>query len=180
MPPVSAWIGPACVAGLLSCGLARAETDLTQMTAAERTAFRAEMSAALRNMPELLILLGRAPVAPSPDDLYADDIARDLARIAAQEDQLFAPALPGFGPKGTPRLAFLTTDTCKGCATAEAELRALAQARQIRVTRIDMTTAPDLVQALDLSGAGAPFYIFPDKMVRGPVPVIVLERYLQD
>lgn len=118
----------------------------------------------------------RAP-APAPLDLYAEDVARDLDLLTREAPHLFAPGLPGFGaPDAAIRLALFTRPDCPDCDQAEAELRALARRLPIRVAVLDMTRDAALAARLGLDMA--PSYVLRDRLLRGAMPVIVLERYL--
>lgn len=164
---------PPLVAGLFALALpAGAETDFTDLTTTERAIFHAEIRESLLGLPDLA-----NRIAPPPIDPYAGAVADDLARIEAQAERLFAKDLPGFGnPDASRTIALLTRSDCAACALAEADLRELAEPHDLRVTLIDMDANPDLAQALDLDLA--PSYVLPDMMLRGHMPVIVLERYL--
>lgn len=165
---------PPLVAGLLALAApaAGAETDFTDLTATERAVFHAEIREALLGLPDLT-----EQIAPPPINLYADAVESDLARIKSQAKRLFAPGLPGFGPKDAAQtVALLTRPACPDCARAEAELRELAKTHDLRVTLIDITKNPDLAQALELDLA--PSYVLPDMMLRGHMPAVVLDRYL--
>lgn len=164
---------PPLVAGLFALAApAGAETDFTDLTPTERAIFHSEIREALLGLPDLT-----QRIAPPPIDPYADAVENDLARIKAQADRLFAPDLPGFGPKDAAQtIALLTRSDCAPCTLAEADLRKLAKGRDLRVTLIDMDENPDLVQALELDLA--PSYVLPDMMLRGHMPAIVLKRYL--
>ncbi len=154
---------------------AAADTDFTDLDPADRRILGHEIREVLLTVPELLPRDGAA-AQPSP---YAAEIASDLARIEAQAAKLFAPGLPGFGPRDAGRtIAFFTAPDCPACARAEAELRDLAAAHDLRVTRIDMAARPDLAAALELDMA--PSYVFPTMMLRGHIPPVVLRRYLAE
>ncbi|MBE0454194.1 MAG: hypothetical protein IBX58_10990 [Roseovarius sp.] len=114
---------------------------------------------------------------PAPLDLYADEVARDLALLSRAAPDLFSPDLPGFGPKDADtRLAFFTAPDCPDCAQAEAELRVLARHLNLRVSVLDMAEHSDLAARLGLDLA--PSYVLPDRLLRGAIPAFVLERYL--
>lgn len=164
---------PPVVAGLFALATAAgAQTDFTDLTPTERAVFHSEIREALLGLPDL-----SERIAPPPINPYADAVENDLTRIKAQADRLFALDLPGFGPKDASQtIALLTRSDCAACALAEAELRDLAKPHDLRVTLIDMDANADLAQALDLDLA--PSYVLPDMMLRGHMPVIVLERYL--
>ncbi|WP_306154965.1 glutaredoxin family protein [Roseovarius sp. MMSF_3281] len=162
-------------AGLFSLATpAGAGTDFTDLTPTERAVFHAEIREALLGLPDLT-----DKIAPPPIDPYADAIEDDLARIEAKAARLFAPGLPGFGPKDARQtIALMVRPDCPECARAKAELRKLAETHDLRVTLIDITENPDLAQALDLDLA--PSYVLPDMMLRGHMPAIVLQRYLAE
>ncbi|MFB9151115.1 hypothetical protein [Roseovarius ramblicola] len=116
----------------------------------------------------------RAPTAP-----YADDIARDLALLDRLAPRLFDPDRPGLGPAGAPtRIALFSRADCAPCAAARAELAALAARMGFRAALFDM--GRDAGLARDLGLDTAPSYVLPDKLLRGAMPAIVLERYLRD
>jgi len=164
------------LSGLAPAVPAAAQTDFTDLTPAERAILGNEIRAVLLTLPELLPEPG-ARRAPAPAEVYADEIARDLDRIAARADALFAPGLPGFGPSGAAhRIALFTRPGCPDCARAEADLRRLADAHDLRVTLLDIDENAGLARALGLDMA--PSYVFPDRMLRGAIPPVVLRRYL--
>jgi hypothetical protein len=140
---------------------------------------RAPLGEAIRDTliatPALLGPLTQSRSAPI--DLYAEEVARDLDLLAREAPLLFAPGLPGFGPEtATPRLAFFTAPDCPDCAAAESELRALADRLHLRVNRFDMVRDAALAARLGLDMA--PSYVLRDRLLRGAMPAIVLERYL--
>ncbi len=171
--------GLPCAAGLFlaaaAAGGALADTDFTALAPTERAIFHAEIREALLGLPRAAL-----PDAPPPAiNLYQDAIDRDLARLADRDTALFGPHLPGFGPAdAAQRIALFTAPDCPDCARAEAELRALADTFDLRVTLLDMDTHADLARALELDLA--PSYVLPDMMLRGHIPPIVLERYLSE
>ena len=151
---------------------ALAETDFTDLSAAERAALGAEIRAVLRAHPELA-----APEPPAAS--YGDEIAEDHALIAAHAKALFSAEADGFGPAGARlRIALFTDAHCPGCARARDTLKALARDHDLRVTLFDAQDDAALFEAL---GADAlPFYVFPKMMLRGEMPAPVLERYLEN
>jgi hypothetical protein len=131
--------------------------------------------AALIDTPALLAPL--TPSDPAPMDIYADEVTHDLDLLARESSRLFGPGLAGFGPAGAlPRIAFFTAPDCPGCVAAEAELRALADRLGLRASVFDMGRDADLADRLGLDMA--PSYVMPDRLLRGAMPAIVLERYL--
>ncbi|MBC7133231.1 MAG: glutaredoxin family protein [Roseovarius sp.] len=138
-----------------------------------RTPLGEAIREALIAHPELLAPL----TGPAPMDIYADEVARDLDLLEREAPHLFAPGLPGFGPgEAAPRIAFFTAPDCPDCATAEAELSALAARLGLRVSVFDITAHDALAARLGLDMA--PSYVLPDRLLRGAMPAIVLERYL--
>jgi len=157
----------------LWCGAASGETDFTDLSPTERAIFHQQIRAALLDVPELL---QDAPAA-APASPYQDAIAQDLARLSERNSALFDPDLPGFGPPDAAlRIALFTAPDCADCDRAEADLRALAQSHDLRVTLLDITRHGALADTLELDMA--PSYVFPNMMLRGHIPPIVLERYL--
>lgn len=142
-----------------------------------RTPLGEAIRAALIATPTLL------PHAPGPSrpplDLYRAEIDRDLAMLDRAAPRLFDPDRTGIGPADAPtRIAYFTSADCADCATARAELKALAERMGFRATVFDMRD--DTALARDLGLDIAPSYVLPDKMLRGAMPAIVLERYLGD
>ena len=168
------------LAGLWAALLAA--SALTAATAQERPqTSRAPLGEAIRAVliasPDLLSGLTATPRPPL--DLYGAEIDRDLATLRRAAPRLFDPDRPGIGPADAPtRIAFFTRAGCADCATAWAELQALAERMGFRATVFDM--GRDAALARDLGLDMAPSYILPDKMLRGAMPAIVLERYLGD
>ena len=140
---------------LLTCTAATAQ-DAPQHT---RTPLGEAIRDVLIASPTLLAGLS----APLPVESYADEIARDLDKLERAAPRLFDAARRSLGPEGAPvSIAFFTRADCAPCATARAELQALATRMGFRATLFDM----------------APSYVLPDRMLRGAMPAIVLERYL--
>lgn len=158
-----AWLMPA----LLACAPALAGG--LDMTDAERAAFGAEVRALLRDEP---MLVGRA-LTPDP---YAEEKAADHALLEGLAAALFDPARRGWGPPGAPAMVALTAPGCTACAATEPELAALAAARGLRIGLLDITEEPALAAELGLDSL--PSYVLPDMLVRGDVPVFVLDGYL--
>ena len=162
--------------GLLAPVLAQAEAALPQ----SRSPLGEAIRETLVQNPDLLAPL-RAQIEgldqPAPLDIYSDDIARDLSALAGAGPRLYDPALPGFGPSGAAlKIALFTRRDCAECDRAKADLRALSKRFDLRVTLLDMDEHADL--AGDLGLDLAPSYVFGDMMLRGAIPPIVLERYL--
>lgn len=185
MTKPSCWRAAGAVLGLgallLAAPAARAGMDLSRLDPEDRAVLNDILVGVLSDMPEILTdprIAGAAP-PPLPADPYAEAVASDLARIGAHGEELFAPSLPGFGAPAASRvIALFTRADCGDCTRAEADLRLLAQAHDLRVTLIDMDRNAALAEALELETA--PAYVFPDMMLQGHIPPIVLERYLSE
>ncbi|ETX16519.1 NADH dehydrogenase subunit N [Roseivivax halodurans JCM 10272] len=112
--------------------------------------------------------------------LYADEIASDLARIEGEAAALFSRDRPLIGAADGPvKIALLVGQDCPDCAAAERDLDELAQRVQIAATVIDVSQKPEdraMMERLTLDMV--PAYVMADKMIRGHMPTIVLERYL--
>jgi thiol-disulfide isomerase/thioredoxin len=114
----------------------------------------------------------RALAAPTAPDLYADDKIRDLDLIALYEQALF----------GTPaaRLVMFTGDGCESCPELATDLKEIAARHSVGFRFLDVADplAADLMQALTLDTL--PSYVMSDRIIRGDIPVFVLERYLRE
>lgn len=159
-------------------GLAPSIAAAAQDTAPQS---RAPLGEAIREAliatPEVLSEVTRPP--PEPIDLYAEDAARDLDLLQRAAPRLFDPAQPGIGPESAPvRIAIFTRADCEECASAMADLRAVANRLGLRATVFDIEDHANLARDLGLDLA--PSYVMRDRIVRGEMPAIVLERYLSD
>lgn len=142
------------------------------LTATERAAFGAEIRALLLDEPEI-VANALERTRPTAGALYQDNIDSDLALIEAHAAYLFsdsdATILGSTGP--IVMASFATPDSAiAGMLTVFAETHA------IRIALRDPRTQQDLLTALGLDTI--PAHVFPNLMVRGDVPAIVLERYL--
>ncbi len=142
---------------------AAAETDFKALSEGERLLLGAEIRAVLLAHPEIV----GAAINPTFEP-YADDIARDIALINRHREALFGDA----------DLAIFVTPDCEACKTAQEELSVLAKANGLSVNTLNVHQAEEL--ATDLQIDVVPFYVLPDKMLRGAMPSIVLERFLTD
>ncbi len=151
---------------------AGADTDFLRLTPTERVIFHSEIREVLLDLRHLL------PGADTGQiNIYADDIANDLRRIDALSDTLFDPQRKGFGSPGARHaVALFIQPDCPDCTKAENDLRTLAQTYDLQVTLINIAVDPKPAQDLDLDMS--PSYVFADKLIRGYMPPIVLERYL--
>jgi hypothetical protein len=160
------------------CGLSLAAPAVAQDVAPQS---RAPLGEAIRKAliatPEVLSEVSRP--APEPIDLYAEDAASDLRILDRAASRLFDPEQPGIGPDGAPtRIAIFTRADCATCGSAMADLRALADRLGFRATVFDIEEDAGLARDLGLDVA--PSYVMRDRMLRGDMPAIVLERYLTD
>ncbi|MGI3209764.1 hypothetical protein ACROSR_01460 [Roseovarius tibetensis] len=170
---------PLVAAGLSALVLAAG--DATAQHAARQS--RAPLGEAIRDAliatPEVLSEITGVGVARPVIDLYGADVARDLGVLERAAPRLFDPAQPGFGPEDAPiRIAIFTRADCPDCASALADLRDLANRMRFRATIFDIEDNADLARDLGLDMA--PSYVMRDKMLRGAMPSIVLERYLSE
>lgn len=117
--------------------------------------------------------------APVIVDPYAEDIASDLARIAA-EDSLFDPARAGIGPEGVPVIVILTGPDCAECVAALSALEALVTRLGVRAAILDTAHPEEAAIMARLGLDTLPSYVMPDRLIRGEMPVFVLERYLTE
>lgn len=141
-----------------------------------RDALGVAIRAVLIETPALVSPL-RDPAARPAPNLYADEAAHDRALLDKAAPRLFSPDLPGFGPEGQPAaIALFTAANCPDCAAAEADLRDLARRLGLRVTLLDIDAQASLARDLGLDMA--PSYVLPDMLLRGAMPMVVLERYL--
>lgn len=186
------------IAGLSALPCPLAALDLSD---AARADFGAEVRALLLDEPEIV---RRALEAGQPDaaGIYADEAAADTARLDAEAARLFARTAFGFGAETPDRILvlFLAAD-CPDCARAldeariltrthaglRVELRAADGSEATALWLRDVTgvaggaggpTGPESFAALGLDTA--PAYVLPDLMLRGWIPLVVMERYLTD
>lgn len=151
---------------------AHGETDFTSLSARERAIFHDQIRIVLMAYPELA-----RPDPVAPVDLYAEDIANDLALIDANRNALFSPSLPAFGnPESETLVALFVGADCPACDQARATLKALAASHDLRVTLIDAGQHAELADRLGVDTL--PFYVFPKMMLRGDMPATVLETYI--
>ncbi len=138
-------------------------------TTQAQQAFERELRALLLEEPEII---GRILT----QDPYADEKAADKAMLQAMSGALFDPTRAGWGPAGIPVMVMLRAPECVPCQEAEHGLQDLAKSRGVRIGILDVTQEPALAQSLGMDTV--PSYVFPQMMVRGDVPVFVLEGYL--
>ena len=135
------------------------QTDFTALSDGELRLFREEVRAVLLAHPEIV----ESALTPQP---YADEINSDLALIRLHGPTLFA---------GHDIALFVSSD-CAVCARAEKELSALAQAQGLSINVLIVERHAGLQAALEIDSL--PFYVLPDKMLRGMMPATVLQRFL--
>lgn len=167
---------PAAVLGVLGL-VAAGDAPAADTARQSRTSLGEAIREALDATPQLLS--GVTGVSRPQDDLYADEIARDLDLLDRTAPRLFDPARRGIGPPDAPpRIAIFTREGCAACAAALDDLRRLAQKLGFRATVFDITQDTGLARELGLDTA--PSYVMRDRILRGAMPAIVLERYLTD
>jgi hypothetical protein len=143
-----------------------AHAEALDLTPAERAAFGAEVRALLLEEPEIV---ARALRGPNPN---AARIESDLALIGARAGRLFDPeAAHLLGGTGPVAMAVFTPPD----GPLAERLRAYARDNGLRIALHDPAQSADLMAALTLDTV--PSYVFPTVMVRGDVPLAVLERY---
>ena len=152
----------AAALALCCASQAIAETDFKALSDGERLLLGAEVRAVLLAHPEIVENAMNPPFEP-----YADDIASDLEMIEAHSQELFGDA----------DLALIVGADCAECASAQEELVALAARYDLKVNIIDIREAPALKDAMQVDTL--PFYVLPKMMLRGAMPDVVLERYLE-
>ncbi len=151
----------------------QAESDLTALTTQERAAFHAEIRALLLDEPELVL----PAFGPDPAEManlqYADEIAEDLAMLAAHTDALF--------PKGEPMALFYDPAEMPDLPDQTRDLLGVALAlHPLNAGDLANGNTPDAALARDLGLDMVPFFITPKVMIRGDMPLYLLPRYLND
>lgn len=131
--------------------------------------------------PEILRKALFPPVV-SADEIYADEIAADLDRIAAEADTLFAPDVQRLGANKAPILVALFVESnCPDCDRAKAELAELLEKHNAAARVFDLSSDPTAQKVMArLTLDTVPSYVMPDRMIRGHMPQFVLERYLSE
>jgi hypothetical protein len=126
---------------------------------------------------------GPTPDYQVADPAYQQDINNDLARIGAVFFPLFGADRPFVGPSDggqheTAAITLFTGPDCTACADALQELDTLATRLGLRANVIDTGTAENAALMDQLGLDLLPSYVMPDRMIRGDIPVFVLDRYL--
>ncbi|SLN27610.1 hypothetical protein ROJ8625_01142 [Roseivivax jejudonensis] len=150
----------------------------------ERAAWTEEMRELLRASPEI-VAPALGPTARMSrtiaQEMYADEIASDLARIEAEAARLFARDRPALGAADQPaEIALFVGPDCPACATARDELDTLAARLGVAATLIDVSDPEDAALMARLTLDQVPSYAMADKLIRGHMPAIALERYLSE
>ena len=143
-------------------------------SAAERAALGAEIRAVLLDHP------GIVDQALNPPSSYRQAVNADIDRLRTLAPHLFDPAQDGFGAGNAARhIALFLRDDCEDCTRAVADLRAITQTHDLRVTLHHLDdNGPGAALAARLELTEAPSYVLPGMMLQGHIPPIVLERYL--
>ena len=151
----------------------QAQADPLGFTPQDRAALGTEIRSLLLDEPELV---ARALAPPSAFQAAVDD---DIARLERLAPQLFDPAREGFGPATAERrIALFVADDCPDCDRAAADLRAMAEPHDLRVTLFRLSDPAAAALAAELELADMPAYVLPQMMLQGHIPPVVLERYL--
>ncbi|MFD2741297.1 disulfide bond formation protein DsbA [Sulfitobacter aestuarii] len=157
-----------CTAALLGLlpGLAFAGTDFGNLSAAEREAFGRELRAALLAEPEIV---AKALEEPNPvRDAFRQNVEDDLAVLARLAPRL----LDGHD------IALFTAKDCPDCQRAVKELQDLTEALGVSFILHDLDDPEIAALAAELGLSEAPFYVLPRMILRGQMPAVVLNRYL--
>ena len=117
------------------------------------------------------------------DPAYQAEISQDLAQIGAAFFPLFGAERRfvghSTGAKGeTAAITLFIGPDCASCPRALQELEALSSELGLRANVIDIAIPEDAALMARLSLDIVPSYVMPDRMIRGDMPVFVLERYL--
>ena len=151
----------------VSASNAVADTDLLDLTAAERAAFGQEIRSLLRDEPEIV---GHALNPPSPvAQAMRQDIDDDLELIA----RLAPGILAGHD------IALFVGPDCGTCDRATSELKEISKDYGTTFILHDTHDKDAITLARQLGMDDLPFYVLPDMILRGHIPQVVLPRYLR-
>jgi hypothetical protein len=157
----------AALCGLLLATPVTAGTDIHNLTPAERAAFGSEIRALLLDEPGIV---GRAMRPPNYGALAAQDaVAQDLTLL----DRL-APEILGGAD-----IAIFVAEDCPECDAAISELIDITEASAATFKLHDMADPGSRALGAQLDLTEAPFYVMADRILRGHIPPIVLEKYLK-
>lgn len=146
--------------------MARAETDLSDMTRAERQAFGAEIRALLLDEPEIVTkVLDAQNPASQETRTYIDD---DLALL----DELASHILDGAA------IAIFIPPECDACEQVIQEVHEITKSYGVTVKLHDLTDPQSAKLAEKFGLTDEVFYVMPQMILRGHMPRVVLERYL--
>lgn len=109
------------------------------------------------------------PVDLSDVDPYADEKAADLERIAADAGMLFE--------EDTEIVLFVGPD-CAECAQTTGELSELTARLGLGMRVLDIAEPAHAALMERMTFDALPSYVMRDKLIRGQMPIFVLERYL--
>mgnify|MGYP005992464865 CR=1 FL=1 len=154
---------------LIFCALALpvgAQTDIGNLTPQERASFAEEMRAFLMAEPDLVAR------ALAPRNYAAEAYQQKADDDRAMLDRLSAQVLSGAD------VALFVDRDCAECDAARVELRAFSDRYGTTFTLHDMADPEGAALAEKLGMTDAPFYVLPDMILRGQMPVIVLGKYL--
>lgn len=154
---------------------ARADSDIRALTGAERSALGAEIRQLLLDDPALILpaFAAAPPVLPPQALGYQDEIDADLRMLRDLAVQIWATPLAGSA--SAPRLALVTRPDCPACDAMQATLTDWAVQGRLHLFTLPLDSDAARRMGLDV----APSYVLDTMIVRGDVPAIVLEKYLQ-
>ncbi|WP_235604724.1 disulfide bond formation protein DsbA [Sulfitobacter sp. EhC04] len=154
------------LAAFLAAGPGWAESDIFNLTAAERAAFRAEIRALLLAEPQIV------DRALNPQNPAAQEIRQEI-----EDDQQLLRALETEILVDRQIALFIGTD-CAECTRAVNEMRAISKDYGATFTLHDVANPTSAALAERLGMADLPFYVLPGMILRGHIPPVVLRRYL--
>lgn len=160
------------IVALLAAPMAQAaETDFRSLTPPQRANLGQEIRQVLAADPALVLSVIQPPT-PSP---YADAVNADRQMLRDLAPRIFADDTPLSGTNQPPALALVTAPNCPDCDAMQELLTGWADQGRVRLYTLPLQS-PE-AQALGLDTA--PSYVFETMIVRGDVPPIVLEKYLE-
>lgn len=107
---------------------------------------------------------------PAPLDLYGDEALHDRDLIARHAAALFGmPAA---------QIVMFTGSGCATCPALATNLTEMAKRQGVTVNLLDSDDPAIAGLMAQLSLDTVPSYVMADRMIRGDIPMFVLERYL--
>ena len=174
----------ASILGLTPAAAAAADGPVPD-TLEARAAMGEELRELFRIEPDLVApAVGPAPALLNEiaQGLYAEEAANDLDRIAAESESLFSTDWPALGREdAVPEIVLFVEADCDTCAAARADLDALAGKMGVRANLIDVSGDAEARAMLErLTFDMMPAYVTRSKLIRGHMPSMVLESYLNE